>query len=937
MFSLRRAARMSPKSGGVFEATKRARALVAAGVALILVSPFLSVVPAMAAELVPVVIDLSKTTSAPLDGTAGANESVTFDFTITCSSTQSDCVNLTLTDSFPAPLVFDSVNTNANYTIGSAANGFTLTFTNALDEGGVGLVAGETVSFQAIGHVAGDVDASFNGTTVTNTAYAAVDNPDSNNQSSAPVGIVAPLVVSSTIAKTVTPNTLVGFENKPVAFNLSATNTSNAVVDTLTISDPAEAALPTNAYDYLTVTGVSNVVFPTGANRIRIDRYTGTAWVNGTASATAVFPTGVIKGLRFTFSNSNAAVDIAKGATGSVTINTVTNAAVTTLTTPFNGLNIASSQAVKATTLGTIVSANAPFTITPAAIRPVATKTFSKHDVLGGENITATLGASNGGDFTLSELAIVEPQTATTSFADQGFEFVAINQGQVFWPTGASSVDVTYVYDDALGNPTVNGTTRNTLPTPEAGRTVIGFTANFKGAILPGEYATVPFSVHTLVPINDLSTTNTIRVDARTAAGQTASATASDVLLRRSTRISTSIDKVISPSSIFASAGSPLLLSLRSQIDPRPTSLTDTTGSTIGATKFVVEDKDADFWDVFNPTNIIATEVPSGSTLVIEYSTDGGATYSGTLGASLQGPSTANVTIPGGLVTSINALRFTYTPTVANTLLQPGFNVQPNIKVRLRTTERVSGDAIFAPGATVARVENNTATSYVENSNTGQSDDADDSAPATVQPAPANGGPGYDLIEKAWIQDEVQARSSQNATTVISWGTGGQEYNSVVISDTPDNSTTAVGDPSMSTVSSTVYDSFDLFSIAPITSTTDPLIAYDTVSAVQYFSRTTNQWEPLNDTNSSLCALGCNGGFPGYTLSAAERADAIGVRLIFVENPNRTATPATSTAPLKGSGVAATTTLNRHINLTFQLRTVLRSDAATAVLGSTRG
>ena len=940
MFSLRRAVRTSPKSGGVFEATKRARALVAAGVALILVSPFFAVVPAMADDLVPVVIDLAKTTSAPIDGTAGANESVNFDFTITCSSTQSDCVNLTLTDSFPAPLVFDSVNTNSSYTIGTAANGFTLTFTNPLDEGGVGLVAGESVSFQAIGHVVGNVDASFDGTTVTNTAYATVDNPDSNNQASAPVGIIAPLVVSSTISKTVTPNAIVGFTDAPVAFNLSATNTSNAVVDTLIISDPAEAALPTNAYDYLTPTGVT-VSYPTGANRVRIDRYTGTAWVNGSVQSgtTPTLPAGVIKGLRFTFSNNAANVDIAKGATGSVTINTKANASVETLPAPFNGLNIASSQATKATTLGTIVSANAPFTITPAALSPVATKTFSKHDVLGGENITATLGASNGGDFTFSELAITEPRTGTASFADQGFDFVAINQGSVFWPTGATSVDVTYVYDDALGNPTITWTTpRNTLPTPEAGRTVIGFTANFRGSIAPGQYATVPFTVHTLAPIDDISTTNTIQVDARTSDGKSASTTASDVLLRRSSRISTSIDKTIAPGSIFATSGSPLLLSLRAQIDPRPTALTDTTGSTIGATKFVVEDNDADFWNVFNPTNIVATEIPSGSTLVIEYSTDGGASYTGTLLAATAGPSTGNVTIPGGLVSTITALRFTYTPTVANTLLQPGFNVQPNIKVRLRTTERASGETIFEPGATVARVENNTATSYVENVNTEQSDDANDSAPVTVQPAPANGGPGYDLIEKAWVEDLVQARSGQNATTILSWGTGGQEYNSVVISDTPDDSSTATGDPSMSTVDSTVYDSFDLFSIAPITSTTDPLIAYDAVSAVQYFSRTTNQWEPLNDTNATLCTLGnCNGTFPGYTLSAAERADAIGVRLIFVENPNRSATPASSSAPLKGSGVASTTTLNRHISLTFQLRTVLRSDGTTAVLGTSRG
>lgn len=934
MVSSRRYARKTSTRSGVFEATRRARALVAAGVALILVSPFLTVVPAYAA-LVPVVIDLSKTTSAPVDGVAGANESVTFDFTITCSSTQSDCVNLVLTDSFPDPLIFDSVNTNSNYTIAAAPNGFALTFTNPLDEGGVGLVAGESVSFQAIGHVVGDVDASFDGATVVNTAYATVDNPDSNNQSSSSVVIEAPLVVSSTISKSVTPNSLVGFPGVAVAFTLGATNTSNATVDTLQISDPAEAVLPTNAYQYLTVTSLSGVVFPSGANRVQVDYYNGTAWINGTAAATAALPavpTTSIKGLRFTFSNSNPATDIARGAAASVTINTVTNAAVAGLVTPFSGLNIASSQVIRGGTPGTIVSANGPFTINPAAIDPIATKTFSTHDVVGGENLTATLGAQNGGDFTLTELAIVEPQTATSSFADQGFEFVSINQSDVFWPTGATSVDMTYVYDDALPSPTVNSTTRDTLPAPEVGRTVIGFTANFLGTMAPGQYATVPFTIHTLPTVADLATTNTIRVDARTAT-DSASTTASDDLLRRSSRIATTIDKTISPALIFASGNAPLLLSLRSQIDPRPTLPGDTGGSTIGATQFEVTDDDADFWDVFNPTNIVFTEVPTGSKLQILYSTDGGLSYptSQQLLASTTGPTAVNVAIPGPLVTTITGIKFVYTPSVPGTLLQPGFNVQPNIRVQLRSTERASGNPVFAPGATVARVENNDATSYVENIDSGQSDDDLDSAPVTVQPAPADGGPGYDLIEKAWVEDEVLARSSQNATTVISWGTGGQQYTSVVITDTPAPTTAAIAD--------TVYDSFDLFSIAPITASTDPLMQYDAVSAVQYYSRTTNQWEPLNDNNGNinLCTITpCNGSFPGYTLSAAERADAIGVRLIFVENPNRPA-PTSASAPLIGSGVAQTTTLNRHISLVFQLRTVLRTDPSVAVLGTTRG
>ena len=248
---LRRARRAFSFKGHAPRNAARLRSSLAAGLVLILVSPFLSVVPATAAELVPVVIDLAKVRSAPVDGTAGANESVNFDFTITCSSTQSDCVNLVLTDSFPAPLVFDSVNVDPSYTISAAPNGFTLTFTNPLDEGGVGLVAGETVSFQAIGHVAGNVDASFNGVQVTNTAFATVDNPDSNNQASDVVGIVAPLSITSTISKSVSPSTVTGFPGQPVAFQLGATNSSNTSVDTLVIQDPAEALLPTNAYEYL--------------------------------------------------------------------------------------------------------------------------------------------------------------------------------------------------------------------------------------------------------------------------------------------------------------------------------------------------------------------------------------------------------------------------------------------------------------------------------------------------------------------------------------------------------------------------------------------------------------------------------------------------------------------------------------------------------------
>ena len=922
--------------------TRRLRAAVAGGIALVLVSPFLSVSPAAYAALVPVVIDLAKVTSAPIDGTAGANETVAFDFTVTCSSTQSDCVNLTITDSFPDPLVFDSVSPNSNYSIAAAPNGFALSFINPLDEGGLGLVAGQTVTFQAIGHVDGSVDASFDGVAVTNTAFATVDNPDSSNQASDVVSIVAPLVVQSTITKTVSPSTITGFQGVPVNFVLGATNTSNAAIDTLEISDPAEAVLPTNAYDYLEVTGISAVTFPTGADRVRVDYWDGTSWTIGIPAATAVLPVGAIKGLRFTFSSSNPAVQIARNASAAVTINTQTTPDVAALTVPFLGHNIASSFAVRGTALGTIVSVDAPFTINPAAINPRASKLFSTRDVVGGENLSVTLTGQNSGDFDLAKLSITEPDPTGATLADQGLEFLSIDQSGVFWPINAISVDVTYFYNDSTSQ-VVSSSARDSLPLPDPARTVIGFSALFTSVagMTPGEYATIPFLVHSLDTPTDVQSTNLIRVDVETVEGLTAFDTARDDLVRRNTRIATTINKFFSPASIFANPGAPMLLSLQSQIDPRPTLTTDTGGSTVGATSFVVADADVDFWSRFDATAIVATEIPAGAMLEILYSVDAGASYPAgqQLLAPTAGPSTITMQIPQALYGAINGVQFTYTPTNPFTLLPPGFNVQPNIKVQLRSTLRGTSDPVMDPLATVDQLVVNTGTSHVENTTTLQFDDASDDATVTLRPLPSGGGPGYDLIQKDWQNvpatslKAVQARSSQQATTTISWGTAGQEYASVVISDTPDDSSTSADDPSLATVDGTVYEAFDLVRLPAITAGMDPYLQYDAVQAVQYFSTTSNQW--LNVAGNPCAGSSCFGAFPGYTLTGAESADAIGVRLIFVENPNRAA-PTSATSPLIGSGVAATIATDRDLFLTFQLRDTLRSNPSVPVLGATR-
>lgn len=936
----------------------RLRAAVAVGVAAALLSPLFVAVPsASAAELVPVVIDLSKTVDVSTPSPRSAGDNVTYNFTITCSSTQTDCVNLQLTDSFPAPLTFSSVAPNPKYVVSAAPNGFVLTFQSALDEGGIGLVAGETVSFTASGVVPTDVDASYDGDTITNTAFATVDNPDSNNQDSADVVIESPFVPSVTVGKTVTPESVKAFPGQAVNFALSATNSSNAGVTALVIQDPA--SFPSNAYDYVGVTGISGLVKPTASSLVLVEwTADGTTWStvddddNPDAPAPSANPTltpsrvgaplASINGLRFTFTEPGTAL-IPRGASAGVTVATSTTADVDDIVAPFTATNIIAAHldtgVAPTLTHHPVVTAQDTYQIVPAAIALVPGKTFSDSDVVGGDDVVVTLTGRNGIDYDLDRLSITEPSTTpgSTSLADQGLEFLGWHDATVEWPLGATSVDVSWVYNTGLPatSSTTGWTTVDTLPDPNPGQNVESFTVTFHGLMGDNALAVVPFDANTLpVAVPNVTETNTITVDAHTTTDLTATADASDDLTRRSVRINTEITKNFSSAMIYANPGAPILLSLPSGVSPAPVAPGDTGGSTIGVTSHIVRDIDADFWDAFDAASIIGTAVPSGSNLTIQYTTDGGGTWIDLPGAiGLSGPSTYNGAIPNAISDVANGIQFVYTPSIATPLLPPGFSVQPNIRAELRAELRSAPGTPVVPGALDVVLVNDATSTVTNPSASPDTVTATDPAPITVRPLPP-GGPGYDQIEKVWNDDYVQARSSEQASATISWGTAGLEYDRVVISDMADDTLLSAGDPSLATVADSVYDAFDLVRIPAITPAQDPLLAYDRVVSVELFRTGTNTWVPIA---SNPCAgTACYGTFPGATLSTAERADTIGVRLTYAENPNRTA-PSSSNpfAPSIGSGVAATTELDRDLTLLFELRNVRRS-STDAVLGQTR-
>ena len=869
--------------------TRTAFAAVAATIAATLGMTVVSPMVAVAADLVFALIELDKSASPLPPDAAIPGEQVTFSIDVSCSSTQTDCISMKLTDAMPAPLQLVSVSPSLLYTTAITGNQFVLTFTTPLAEGGIGLEAGVLVSVEVIAVVPLNADAGYDDQTVVNTAFVTVDNPESNVQDDAAVLLDIPLVLSSTIDKSVSPTTVVGFPSTVVNFDVSATNSANSTVDTLIIQDPAEPA--SNAFDYLEVTALTNLVKPTGADLVQFDWFDGTSWTLGAPAATVTLPPNpaLIKGVRLTFSSSTA-TKIAAGATGSFRLATQTTPAVLGLTSDFTGTNLASSQVTKGVASNTAVLDQAQFTIRATSIAPVATKSIVPGTVIGGQPVTVTVGGSNGGDFTLTRMTLTEPKTGTASLAAQGLVFQAWT-GAIEWPIGATAATVSYLYESTGFGPAVPTTAVDTLPAPTPGDPVRGFVVTFTGSMPPGNYAVLPYTASTdAVPSGDITTVNTISVDVETQSGATATAEASDDLTRGSTRVNTSVRKIMTPGMIWAVPGASTLLSLPAEVSPLPPAVPS---STVGATSLVVRDDDVDFWAQFDARYIVATDVPDTSTLTVRYWD--GVSWIVVPGASnIVGPSVLTRALPVG----VKGLEFSFVPTVPGTLLPPGFNVQPNIRVALKSpvvTPPV-GSNVTLTNTVVSEVTNPVATPPFASAS------ADDGI--TLMPLPttstgqnldgsANGGPP--LIDKAWQVDEALARSNDQARMTLSWGTGGVQFPSVMVRD-------SALDPADVgwNVATTVFEAFDLRQIPAITAGMDPSLRYDAIQSVELFVVGTG-WTA---TATNPCAgSACYGTFPGYTLTATEQANTVGVRFVFVERPIRVGpTSADPAAPVVGSG-----------------------------------
>ncbi|QDP96805.1 DUF11 domain-containing protein [Microlunatus elymi] len=890
------------------------RRVVAGALSFALLISFLVVKPAYAED--PAELTINKTASA-----TDVNPGDTFTYTIvvTCTNIGSGgCTSATVDDTLPDGI---SLNpdasaisiTGADGNASGTSDGFHIDFTDTLSDppGAQGLDDGSTATITVPVKVDADIDPTQDGQTLTNKATADATNADPKSDT-ADVTVHVPINLAASTDKSFDPDSGIANPGTETTMSLSGGNDSNVPVDEITITDPVNP--PNDAFTYLAVTGAPDVTLPDGAEQVQVDCYTGGDWVNGDASAPpAQLPTGVdpadCQGIRIHFISTDGA-NIAPGASGSVDVpmeqrDNIADAG----TGPLN--NEVSTTVTRDGDKSEPKTADASYDVQSSDIDLDASKSFDPDTIAAGSDSTVTIGATNTSNRTLDSLTITEPVDGTNNIftTDPVLTFDGWGDG-VQWPAGATKATVTYTYADGTTS-TDSTTTANTLPDPTAGKTVTGFTIEFTGDIEPGAEASLPFTVTAAddQTQDSVDHKNTIDADSTAPGGYHGHATANDTLTTLVKRINIHADKKIVPSSIFSIPGQTALVELSGKVTDFPDSTTD-------ANDIIVQDPadlSNDAWyDSFTPTGVVETPIPANATLTVEY-------YNGTEWVpvpgmeDIPGPDTFSGDFPPDVQANAQGIRFDYH---SDDGFPPGTEVNPNIGYKLKPSaagEDITVDDCQQSHALSAQPDVPDADSNVA---------CDD-----IKLNPANGG-NADFIAKSWDDPKaVGERTQEEAGATINWSTSGA-------SNIPEMQISDVPNPSAANLSSTVFDSFDLLRIDPITAAMDPHLTYDQVTEVDLYSLSQDQWiEAPNDP----CPGACDGTFPGYTLDtgtgAGSQADTIAFRLTYQESPTRSERiNGNPEAPPVGSGVARSSGNDRGIHPVFQIRDELRSNPQDPVL-----
>ncbi|MFB7891890.1 DUF5979 domain-containing protein [Microbacterium sp. NPDC056044] len=915
----------------------KARSRIAASVTILAVAVATLVAPAaLAAPVLPDPQPGDITAVATLDKGASVaviapGDTFTYTLTVGCSAiTDLGCRGAVLTDVVPAPFVVVEavVGGGANTAAEPVIDGNTVTvnWTTPLGDGTVGILDNTTGIVEITAQLPADASYDVSGTPVINEATIEGVN-FADDDAVAPVTPVVPLALATTASKAFTPTEAIATPGAAVSAALGGTNTSNATVESLSIQDPVDPDAPTNPFDSLAFSSFGTVTPPPGADPAltTYEVYVAPDWI---AAPGGALPADVsaddVKGTRVTFHGA-----IPAGASGSVALNlAVTDAAASEPDGTSVPNDVLSTVAIgDETATG---AADASFTLRQNTVTVAASKAFDPDLVIAGDSTTVMIGGRNTSTIPIDTLTIREPATGT--FPD-AYTFGGFT-GPVDWPAGATSGEVTYTLAGGGGTVTVpfdNGTVP-ALPDGVDPADVEAFEFTFTGGIVPGGETEIPFTVDTDPDLTGLPLTvpNLIAVDGENA-GAAGTAEAGDDLYIYDEVIEPYISKQIRPTPILAVPGEVVTVTLNGGLTERPSPPDDPTGTTGRAQQVVIQDPEDPvegdpWWNAFDLTAITQTPVPADSTLTIEYYDTTTGTWE-PLAGPIDGPTIYSQQVAPEVSDVAGGVRFVYDYTGDAGGFAPGTDFAPNFTSSLRADGRYSevppfsdDESTFVPNC--AQTDASSANPGVPD---GQAVLPPDDCPVLelVPPGAGNG----DLIDKEFGTSSsgglksVIARSGDTIPSTLRWSTGGySNLERVEITD--------IAAPETTAITASLFNSFDLTRIDAITTATDPLIAYDAVQAVQLYDG--SDW--VTATNNPCSPL-CIGQFPGMNLTTAERASTVGVKLTFVESPDRSAASAGDpTAPPVGSGVARSFSNERPVTLVWQVRDERRSDG-TAVLG----
>ncbi|QNE37036.1 DUF5979 domain-containing protein [Leifsonia shinshuensis] len=872
-----------------------------------------------------------------------------FTYSIQVGCDDNDCVDAKLVDTLPAEFAgFGILDTSVQPSSKPATKTLTgctdtvtasCTLTVVFSEpvtGGVGIPAGGTYLVTVTLKVPQGLTPQSPAVNhaVTNTAVGTFAGSATPVTSSADVTVNVPTSVDVAVGKTWTPAGQQYLPGAQSTVSLTAQNASNVPAATLTLQDPATAADAATALDaanpfaLVDFAGFGGVVLPQGATTVQVDAYvedqsTGAwAWQTGPPAVPAAIalPAGVqnsdVGGLRFTFAGPDGTALTAGGSAGSVGVlvaqratNRQTGAALVTGASVTN--KVAATVDVQNQTPVT-KTATAPFAVGGLTVAVTPGKQIAPARIPAGTTATATVSGKNASNGPLDSLTLSDLGYFTDTLRFGGFA------AGISYPAGATGAQVVWHFSDGSTQAAAfaDGATPAT-PTAPAGAHLTGLEVAFTGAIAAGTVATAQFLI---APTSDFAavgahvdTTNTLTVTGVNAAG-TASKQATAPLSVFYPDIELTLNKTITPSAPV-SPGSTVTAQL-----PATTS---SDSAYVRPTSIVIEDVYRpgvanDFFNGFDPIAIAPTQVLKGSTLQVEYTTDG-STWTSL--ATVDATAAAQIYRAASLPAGVTGLRFTFADPDG---FAQGTTVRPSITGQARATLRDGSGATAVAGGAASTYTNHAVADTQGSVDGAVVTGAQVTADANAKIQSSTGGAGSLGIAKKWTKTDLTgdvtdlpSQSGDQAGTVLSWGVTGTGYGSVTLTD-------PAGDPAHP--ESTVFQSFDLLRVAPISFTADPAFQWDTVGSVQLFRG--GAWVTVAAPSGGWKN---SSGFVGYTLTAAETADTTGVRITIVPDDAARADATDPTAPPAGSGVATVAFgQSRPIGLIWQLRNVQRVPADPA-------